>query len=499
MSSMSQSDEWLTETGVRADLERQPHLFMRLAENALTVAESLRDNYFKNTAHFVSALRKAMHREEPVLRTFDVSNTTWSDVRGEVVTFIDGGVGQVQISSQVPILLRVGSYCVRTGEHRISEREAFGYYPIVLGDLEGGTKTRRDFIDIVRITAELLGGLAALERTPDLDMLMFHGPLVYLVGEYAGHTPFTERDIDLFLGQYGHAVTLGREMKEEFLHEARLDIYPRMTRVSDDWADRRVFEPLAWIAYLYRRLIRTAAKREPVPVISGVVERGRQRKFIESILLDRVFRGLRVKGHADYFNRIYGRSDLTSPEALLDRLGYTDALLLAMLMRPGQCSESWEMVGKYEGLREGFINLPGDARRSRADWSALRPPSEVGFPVVQGCYAHVSDVTEPIRIEVFPNLGDDQIDRAARRAYLYARLLPGYGFPVGLDIADKYAHVPTWLTDAYSKLIRYHLSVSLQRGEISDAQMQRLLVQAIYMTHRDWLFRPGAELQAGRS
>lgn len=95
-----------------------------------------------------------------------------------------------------------------------------------------------------------------------------------------------------------------------------------------------------------------------------------------------------------------------------------------------------------------------------------------------------------MRVEVFDELGDEQIGEAARRAYLYSRLLPGYGFPAGLDIADKFAKVPAWLTDAYGKLIRYHLGVSLQKGEINDAQMRRILVQAIYMTHRDWLFRP---------
>jgi hypothetical protein len=63
---------------------------------------------------------------------------------------------------------------------------------------------------------------------------------------------------------------------------------------------------------------------------------------------------------------------------------------------------------------------------------------------------------------------------------------------VGLDIVDKYAKVPVWLTDAYSKLIRHHLGISLQTGEINDVEMRRILVQAIYMTHRDWLFRPQA-------
>jgi hypothetical protein len=496
MSQIYPLDRRLTEEGVQEELQRQPHLLMKLAENALTVAESLRDNYFKNTARFVCAMRRAMHdaaqgkRANPVLTAHKIQNVNWSAFQGEVATFVDGGVGQVQISSQVPILLRVGSYCVRTGERRLAERERFGYYPVILGDLEGGSKERKDFPDIVRITAELLGGLSALARTPDLRVLMFHGPLVYLMGGYAGHTPFTERDIDLFLRQYTSDPDRGRQLKEDFLHEAQLDIYPKMTDRSDEWVRRQVFEPLAWIAYLYRRLIREARQRKPIPIVAGVVERGELREFSEIVLLERIFRGLRAKGNADYFNQMYGRSDLTSPKALLDRLGYTDPLLLAMLLQPGEFSEPWG-IGKYEGLRWGNVSLPGEAGTGRVNFAPLKPGT-IGFPRVCGCYVHVSETTEPLRVEVFEELGAEQLVEAVRRTYLYARLLPGYGFPVGLDIVDKYAHVPAWLTDAYSKLIRYHLGVSLQRGEISDADMRRILVQAIYMTHRDWLFRPKA-------
>lgn len=494
MSQMKGQDRWSTEQGVQEDFQRQPHLFMRLAENALTVAESLRDNYFKNTTRFVTALRRAMDdaasgkRPDFILTAQPVPETDWSDLHNEVVTFIDGGVGQVQISSQVPILLRVGSYCVRTGERQLAEREQFGYYPVILGDLEGGSKERKDFIDIVRITAELLGGLSALERTPDLRVLMFHGPLVYLMSGYAGHTPFTEHDIDLFLGQYAPNPEIGQRLKEDFLQEAYVDIYPHMTNRAHEWVERRLFEPLTWIAYLYRRLIQTARTRTPIPIITGVVERGNLREFSEKILLERVFLGLRKKKRIDYFNQMYGRTDLTSPEALLNRLGYTDTLLLAMLLQPGEFSESWE-ISKYDGLRQGNVSLPGESWESTVDFTPLKPGT-IGFPHVRGCYVHISETTEPIRVEVFDELGPDQISEAVRRVYLYARLLPGYGFPVGLDIVDKYAHVPAWLTDAYSKLIRHHLGVSLQQGDISDAEMRRILVQAIYMTHRDWLFRP---------
>lgn len=488
-------DPRLTEEGVSADLQRQPHLLFKLAENALQVAENLRDNYFKNTTTFIRHLRQNIYgggnrQYEPVIRVTRVDDIDWSDLRGEVVTFIDGGLGNVELLNQVPILLRVGSYSVRTGEYQLAEREHFGYYPVILGDLEGGSKERKDFPDIVRITAELLGGLSALERTCDLSVLMFHGPLVYMMGAYAGHTPFTEHDIDLFLQHYAADPHLAAQLKEDFLHEARLDIYPKMTSRSDEWANRRLFEPLSWIAFLYRHMIAKAKSRRPSPIIAGVVERGGTlRDFSESVLLERVFRRLRERGNQNYFNQMYGRHDLTAPKALLDRLGYTDALLLGMLLRPGECSEAWLMTNKYTGLRHGNVALPGESHEERVDFSPLAL-SNIGFPSVSGFYAHVSDTVEPIRVEVFTELGEEQIQRAAQRSYLYARLLPQYGFPVGLDIADKHAKVPTWMTEAYAKLIRHHLGVSLQRGEITDADLRRVLVQAIYMTHRDWLFRP---------
>lgn len=263
-----------------------------------------------------------------------------------------------------------------------------------------------------------------------------------------------------------------------------------MTGNHKEWKRRRLFEPLAWMAFLYRRLIQEARKRKPVPIIAGVVERGDLREFSECILLDRVFLGLREKGNDDYFNKMYGRSDLDSSKSLLDKLGYTDTLLLAMLLRPGEYSEPWN-ISKYDGLRKGEISLPGEPGTSMVNFAPLKP-GPIGFPKVLGCYVHVSETTEPIRVEIFEELGRDQIAEAARRVYLYSRLLPGYGFPVGLDIADKFVRVPNWLTDAYSKLIRHHLGVSLQQGEISDAEMRRILIQAIYMTHRDWLFRPSS-------
>ena len=487
----SKLDERLSEGDVQDDLLRQPQLMME----TLSVAENLRDNYIRNTARFISHLRRAMDRdnkeeqESSILQTYSVADAAWEEFQNELVSFIDGGIGHTELS-QVPTLLRVGSYEVHVGDRNMTEREDFGYYPVIFGDLQGGSKERRDFPDIIRIIAELLGGLSALDRNPNLRVLMFHGPLVYLMNAYAGHTPFTEADIDLFLKHYSEDKEQAKQLKEDFLKEARLDIYPSIAGGrSDEWIHRRLFEPLSWIAFLYRKLISEAKIREPRPIIAGVVERGRSREFCEKVLLERIFRSLRQKENENYFNEMFGLSNLTSPKNLMDVLGYTDNLILPLLLDNGEYSEPWKM-SKSSGLRSGEIRLPEESGSSTVDFSCLREDNQCGFPIVKGTYIRVGENTEPIRVEVFSELGENQVEEAVRRVYLYSRLLPNYGFPVGLDIADKFAHVPNWMTRAYDKMIRHTLVGSLQKGAISDADMRRVLVRAIYMTPRDWFLRP---------
>src|SRR5437763_1948423 len=100
MNEQNNQDPWQTAEGVQEDLQRQPHLFRMLAENSLLVADSVRGNYCEKTAKFISALRKTARLPKPILNLHIVEHADWSKVQGEVVTFIDGGIGRVQISSQ---------------------------------------------------------------------------------------------------------------------------------------------------------------------------------------------------------------------------------------------------------------------------------------------------------------------------------------------------------------------------------------------------------------
>jgi len=474
---------------VGQEIVKRPHIFVALVQNALTVARSLRENYFVNTARLVSEIKIKTRgdngsgtgdSEGPLFTVQKVDTSkSWDDYRGEQIAFIDGGVGSVEILGQVPILLRVGAYKVRTGETVLSRREEFGFYPVILGDLAGGSKERKDYPDLVRIIAELLAVLHTLQRYPDLDVLVLHGPLVYLMGQYAGHIPFTEEDMDIFLRNYG----LEQNLKEEFQDEAQR-IYPQMTEQwrSSSWVGRLEgrYEPICVIRFLLWKILHLICdeQRPRRTLICGVAERGALSEFVRRFVFRRA-----LERDPDFFNRIFGRDDINSPQAAVDRLGYNDPLLLSMLLEPGEYSEPFDM-DKYGGFRRAEI---ADVR---LNYTIFRPDGPFPFPKITGFYLQVSENTFPIRVEVFGELAEEQLREIAQRVHLYSTLLPGYAFPVGLDIADKFAKIPQWLTDAYGKLIKYHLREQLYLGEITDEQLRKIIIQALYATQRDWLFRP---------
>jgi hypothetical protein len=55
----------------------------------------------------------------------------------------------------------------------------------------------------VHIITKVLAVLHILHRYPRLDVLVLHGRLVYLMGQYAEHMPFTDEETFLFRRNYG--------------------------------------------------------------------------------------------------------------------------------------------------------------------------------------------------------------------------------------------------------------------------------------------------------
>src|SRR5579862_6644340 len=64
------------------------------------------------------------------------------------------------------------------------------------------------------------------------------------------------------------------------------------------------------------------------------------------------------------------------------------------------------------------------------------------YPKPITTYLKPSNLVMPFRIETFE--GTEGVHDAIELILHTSRLLPSYGFPVGLDIVDKYAKIPAW-------------------------------------------------------
>jgi hypothetical protein len=135
---MSAAAEGTQET--MQELAKRPHNFVALAQNALTIAHSLRDNYLRNTAarvaRFWEHLAKYIECNKGGKPLFTITSVAigkhWDAYCGEEIAFIDSGVGSLDILSQVPRLLGVRNYKVKAGEHMLSQPEEFGFDPVIL-------------------------------------------------------------------------------------------------------------------------------------------------------------------------------------------------------------------------------------------------------------------------------------------------------------------------------------------------------------------------------
>ncbi len=81
----------------------------------------------------------------------------------------------------------------------------------------------------------------------------------------------------------------------------------------------------------------------------------------------------------------------------------------------------------------------------------------------------------------------DQVE-ILRRVCRYADLLPGYAFPIGLDIVDKYARIPPWMTAGFEAQIRREYGRLLAGLPI---EMNRLSPQLLGVQLRGRANRPG--------
>lgn len=430
-------------------LNHDPDLFVRIAENALLVAEDLREDYFKSTLGIARAMRDEFRAGDGFYRIKKVPNELADPC---AVAFVDGGLSKVDVGLATPLIVRAGIFRVKQGERDLEKRETFDHFPLMLGQLRGGLKASSRYGDVVRLLVELGALVTALEdqRFSDIRMLMLHGPLQFVSGPFFDHWFYPE-DYEVMLGceEREHVLpVLGRFTA--WCNACSLRASERCTRDIGSYH----LPAVCMMAFLQHYVFDCAAEKDVL--VCGAVERSFGRsvtRYVISRMLER---------HPEVFDRLLGVLDMrgratnAQTEAILDATRYNDAILLSLALEAGEYLD-WYPLDPRLKIKDERVDL---------------------FPPMQTTFVRSSSARYPMRIEAPATYGAEELDEVLRRSFEYAALLPNYAFPIGLDIVDKFAAVPGWMTKAYKQLIlaQYGRLLSGEFVEMTDTEALKAML-----------------------
>jgi hypothetical protein len=375
---------------------------------------------------------------------------TWADAQGKRYAYLDGGIAKIAgLPGTEPTAMRVGIYCVRPGEENMDRREEWNLQPFVVGDIidknTGEPMDDDDQIDLRRLgeaaryTLEPLTGLRFVEANADVAAVFSHGPLVNQFVMYDESDP--------------HFLPF---LKGEFLAQAGItqaDVEQLIEEIPKGRNGKRMWRQfMAVYGYIMRRI-----HDLPVPYM-GVVERGAG-TWLATAVLERAASASIIKD--DYRRKVMN---------ILKRYGISDDFLFGCILAEG------------EYITPVAIQK-NEQRRARDRWR----PVVRQYPRAYATILKTTEFSFPFRVEMNRSAQEQQ-EHLLRLLYHTARLLPRYAFPVGLDIVDKYAKVPQWLSGNISaRLAATVLNRAMAEGDTRlIAQVRQLLAH----TPRDFFYRP---------
>lgn len=396
-------------------------------------SSAVQRNFVDRLSHIAAMMRELLDQNGMIARLPYRPRAFWPEQKGRAIAFIDGGVANIDLPSAAPLGIRVGSYIVRPGDET-ANREHFNIELSLVDDLFSpeGQVFEDDFIDtaklrdVARMTSETAAAYRLTRSKPAPDMILLHGPLINPVSPYG---------LDGF-------PSFARDACRVFCDDESFD--------GDD--DARQF--VAFYLDLLRRLSDSG-----IPVV-GVVERSIGR---EPVVLNRILDGLQDRNH---LKRDEARSILEEVRAY----GLNDSSLFDVVLEAG----------------EYVVPVPVDRQGPQNKWPDYWKRWIRDYPKALTTYLKPSETVVPFRVEAFESAADMA---AVLDLILHtSRLLPSYGFPVGLDIVDRFAKVPAWMSRGVKG---QHQVVLLRKAlESGDPRAVTFAKRVLAAKGRDWWFRP---------
>jgi len=428
------------EIDIKNKIKANSSLFIKFVKSAVTASPKVQNNFLDVTAQVALTIQKIIDDANLVVDLDYKGNDFWLKNRCKTSCFIDGGVDRTSIISSAPLSIRAGSYIVKP-DAEDKHREFFEESMVFLGDLYDPKNELYDLSDDdfdedqmlnkkkdgARIIFEAVTIVKHILLNRKFDYCFLHGPIEATVMPFTvmGFPTFTKFAVENMLPFYN---------KNKLNAEARhfINVY---------------LEALKYI------------KQSKFPVY-GIVETSNSAPYIKNLLY--TYKSKSIISDKDFRNTL----------STIKKYKITDSHLLEIILKNGQALKPLEVKKQIKG----FSVTSGSAWEDKME----------SFPSVYIGYIKTTDHSSPIRIESLRSPTDFQKDFEYILAT--ARLLPNYGFPVGLNIVDKFAKIPNWMSKASRRYYATHLLKQAIKSK--DQNTISLAVKILSRKVRSWRNRP---------
>ena len=425
-----------------------PHLLTFIFNDIQVLGDKEQTRFLDTLYKLADTVRNQLEKKGYIKRIEKNHNDLWGHYVGEKITYIDGGMSRVvSLPRSQPMGIRIGEYTVMPGESNLEKREKFNLFNTtvseVINDLtlvnfdhEPDEIVRR--AEAARYILEPMIGMQARDEN-NSRLVFIHGPLQNKFEMYDENQPHVIPGVaKVFLDKKGID-------KEEIF-----DLVKGIPSKSKKWNS-----PIPIYAYLMHKV-----NRSQTPLI-GVVERSPGNPIIRFLVNWMREEHLVTQSVAGRIKQLLKKYEIND-----------DRIFGAML---------------YEGEYINLVKIiKNDPTRAHVDWADVIN----NMPEVWASIIKCSEMKFPFRIEFNRKYGGDELHSIMKLIYHSSVLLPEYSFPVGLDIVDKYAKVPDWLSRGVSQhvAVRAYL-LCLQEG---DSRKLQLIRNLLGKSQRDFFFRSKA-------
>ncbi len=434
---------------------RSPHILQKMLQVAGDLSAPAQLRFIETIGDLAEQLRTLLLKTDGIIAIPRNHSSLWPSVKGKPIGFVDGGLANLTMLGSAPIAARVGGYIVTPGQLD-DGRESFKVLKYLIDELYAGsqigvyTDTFPDISalrDAARISIEAAGAVQMIRERSDLKWVMVHGALVNPVSRYTD-------------------IMRNGQARYHFPNFSKSSLKTLLPASEPDRQGR----DCNFISLHLRQL---ELMQQSDAIVCGVVEREGTTSSVAKALLNNLvdeeispFLPIPPVDWKQWFHRVLDPAD----DENFQGQRITDSLLFRCILETG------------EALRPVPVDR-NELRRAPEAWKDVI----AHYPRPMVTYLQPTEWGAPIRIELFEK-DITRFNETAKLIYHCALLLPNYAFPVGLDIVDKFAKIPDWMSrPVNTRTAVLALKLALDSG---NSKLYDSIRYMLCGSRREWLFRP---------